>query len=71
MLAVGNKRGDLLLYDTVMLKKLSDLTAHIKRIGVLDASPDGRLIACGSGDSTISVRDVRTRRVVMRIRGHA
>jgi WD40 repeat protein len=70
MLAIGNRRGDLQLYDVERRVKVFEVSAHMRRIGVMDSTPDGKLIACGSNDTFISIRDVRTKRCAMKIKAH-
>lgn len=68
-MAWGNRRGDLAIYDTTTKQKIKQYPGQLRRIGVIDAR--GSLVATGSGDSTIFIRDVRSPRLVSRITGHA
>lgn len=67
-IAWGNRRGDLTIYDTTTKQKIKQYSGHLKRVGVIDAC--GSLVASGSEDSTILIRDVRLPRPVTRITAH-
>ncbi|KAF8305245.1 WD40 repeat-like protein [Clavulina sp. PMI_390] len=69
-LAWGNRRGDMDIYDVTTQKKIHTLDGHIKRIGVIDSTM-GWLVASGSEDNTILVRDTRdAKHVVTKITAH-
>lgn len=67
-MACGNRRGDLTIYNTTTKQRIRQYPGQLKRVGVIDTV--GSLVATGSGDSTILVRDVRVPRPVSRITGH-
>jgi cell division cycle 20-like protein 1 (cofactor of APC complex) len=56
-LAVGDKRGFLTLFDVEAKKKLVTISGHHGRMGSMSVM--GNLIATGSADHNIIVRDVR------------
>lgn len=68
VLAVGNRRGDLTTYDVQTGIKLRTISGHTKRIG--NVSSMGSLVATGSADCTILLRDLRTPMPVKRITAH-
>lgn len=67
-MAWGNRRGDLAIYDTETKQKIKHYAGQLKRVGVIDAV--GSLVATGSADSTIVIRDMRLPRPVLRITAH-
>lgn len=67
--AWGNKRGDLTVYDAETKTKVRRFEGQLKRIGVIDTV--GSLIAAGSGDSTIVIRDTRQVKPVTTITAHS
>jgi len=56
-LAVGTNRGEVQLWDTVKCKKIRTMGGHSARIGTL--SWNGPMLASGSRDRLIYLRDVR------------
>ncbi|KAF9511631.1 hypothetical protein BS47DRAFT_1264603, partial [Hydnum rufescens UP504] len=68
VLAVGNRRGDLTTYDVQTGLKLRTISGHTKRIGNISSMDS--LIATGSADCTILLRDLRTPMPVKRITAH-
>lgn len=56
------------IYDTSTKQKIKEYSGHLKRIGVIDSV--GSLVASGSEDNAIIVRDVRLPRPVTKITAH-
>lgn len=68
-LAVGNKNGEVQVWDVNQCKKVRNLTGHSNRVG--SCSWNGSLIASGSRDRTILIRDVRAQEnFTQRLLGH-
>ena len=61
-LAVGSSHGKVALYDATTQRELRVFKGHKKRVGV--AAWAGPLLASGSKDNAIHLRDVRSRRAV-------
>lgn len=69
-LAVGTRSGEVLLYDVSCLKNIRTFTGHTLRVGCL--SWNERLLASGSRDHTIRVRDWKSPcSQVMELGGHS
>lgn len=57
-LAVGNNHGSIHIFDTVKQKIIKEFQGHSARIGSL--AWNGNILASGSRDKTIILRDLRT-----------
>jgi cell division cycle 20-like protein 1 (cofactor of APC complex) len=57
-LAVGTNRGEVQLWDTIKCKRVRSMPGHTARVGTLAWT--GPLLASGSRDRLIYLRDVRT-----------
>lgn len=66
-LAVGTNRGEVQLWDAVKLKKVRTMTGHTSRVGTLAWS--GPILASGSRDRNIHLRDVRVNEHVVETLG--
>ena len=55
LLAIGYARGRIALVDVASGERLGDWTAHETRIGALDFSPDGSLLASAGYDNTAAL----------------
>lgn len=71
-LAVGERSGHIRILDWAANRELRDITAHDQFISSLAYSPDGKLLASGSGYSTEDIRlwDVGTGQAVGSLAGH-
>ena len=56
-MCVGNRNGEIDIWDVNQTKKVRTIGGHSNRVG--SCSWNGSLIATGSRDRTIMVRDVR------------
>ena len=59
-LSVGTKTGDVQIWDVNVCNKIKDLEGHTNRVGA--CSWNGSLVASGSRDRSILVRDIRAQR---------
>ena len=50
---------------------LASLRGHVQRVYQIAFSADSRLICSGSADSTLKVHEVRTRKMIFDLPGHA
>jgi WD40 repeat protein len=62
LIASGNWRGEITLWDIATGKCLKTLGKHRKIVNCVAFSPDGKLLASGSTDTTTKIWDLRTGR---------
>ncbi len=72
LIATASWTGDLpvTLWDGRTGEKLYTLTGHTGSITSVDFSPDSRLLATGSLDSSLRLWDLPTRSLIRKLRGH-
>lgn len=69
VLGVGTHSGELQLWDCVKNKKISTILGHSGRVGSL-AWNTNNVVATGSRDKTIIIRDVRQPTIINKLTGH-
>jgi WD40 repeat protein/tRNA A-37 threonylcarbamoyl transferase component Bud32 len=62
--------GELKLWDVATRKEEATLVGHTHSITSLAFSPDGTMIATGSGDQTVKLWDVKSRKEKRTLQGH-
>ena len=70
LLATGNVKGDICLWQVSDAKQLLTLKGHTGWAYSLAWSPQGNMLASGSGDRTVRLWDVREGRCVKVMHGH-
>jgi parallel beta-helix repeat protein len=63
-------QGEIKLWDVASGSEVRTLTGHTDRVFSVAFSPDGRLLASGSGDNTIKLWDVASGSEVRTLTGH-
>jgi parallel beta-helix repeat protein len=63
-------QGEIKLWDVASGSEVRTLTGHTDRVFSVAFSPDGRLLASGSGDNTIKLWDVASGSEVRTLSGH-
>ncbi|HEX4946889.1 MAG TPA: AAA-like domain-containing protein, partial [Blastocatellia bacterium] len=71
LIAFGNNRKAVVVWDTVAGKKLFDFDGHRSGVACLRFSPDGKMLVSSSGDTTAKLWEVATGRELQTIKGHA
>ena len=69
MLAVAGSIG-IWLYDVATSRELALLTGHTSGVGSVSFSPDGSLLASGSGDGTVILWDIWSESQLATLQGH-
>jgi len=68
-LAVASSIG-IWLYDVTTSRELALFTGHARRVLSVSFSPDGKVLASGSGDRTVKLWDVATGANIATLEGH-
>lgn len=67
-LSIGTQQGEIHLFDSDKIKKLSTLQGHSARVGSLAWSNNA--LASGSKDKTILIHDIRMQSKITKLDGH-
>jgi WD40 repeat protein len=70
ILATGDNKGTLRLWDADSGQCLATLHGHTKAVLSVCFSPDGRILASGSSDDTVRLWQVDTRQCLATLQGH-
>jgi WD40 repeat protein len=68
LVAIGTTTGDISLFNVPQFERLAILSGHTGQISRLAFSPDGRLLASGSDDSSVRVWSVLERQLLNTVR---
>jgi len=70
MLASGDAKGEIKLWDVILAKEIRTLTGHSEKVWSLDFNLDGRYLASGGSEGGIYFWSVGTGKLLRKIEGH-
>jgi WD40 repeat protein len=70
ILATGNERGEVKLWDTATGDKLHSWTGHVKDVWALAFTPDGKTLATGGMDKSVKLWQAATGNHLLTLSGH-
>ncbi len=70
LLATGDSRGDILLWQLTDYQPIATLTGHTDSVNQIAFSPDGNLLASGSNDATARLWDIRSSQCLKTLDDH-